>query len=135
MTFILMTVVIDAMGIGLIIPVMPALLREIGDIPLADAAIWGGVLATAFAVMQFLFGPIVDKLERILELLLLIGDLPSFYLEWLRGLRWRKASLGVSLACEHRGDAHWPSTPLSEGMPARVCIICTPSLITFTGVR
>ena len=54
---------------------------------------------------------------------LLIGDLPSFYLEWLRGLRWRKASLGVSLACEHRGDAHWPSTPLSEGMPARVCII------------
>lgn len=63
MTFILMTVVIDAMGIGLIIPVMPALLREIGDIPLADAAIWGGVLATAFAVMQFLFGPIVGALS------------------------------------------------------------------------
>lgn len=63
MTFILMTVVIDAMGIGLIIPVMPALLREVGDIPLADAAIWGGVLATAFAVMQFLFGPIVGALS------------------------------------------------------------------------
>lgn len=63
MTFILMTVVIDAMGIGLIIPVMPALLREIGDISLADAALWGGVLSTVFAVMQFLFGPIVGALS------------------------------------------------------------------------
>ena len=63
LAFILTTVVIDAMGIGLILPVMPALLREIGDIPLADAALWGGVLATAFAVMQFLFGPVVGALS------------------------------------------------------------------------
>ena len=62
-TFILMTVVIDSMGIGLILPVMPALLREIGDIPLADAALWGGVLSTVFAVMQFGFGPIVGALS------------------------------------------------------------------------
>ena len=63
LTFILTTVVIDAMGIGLIMPVMPALLREIGGISLADAAIWGGVLTTVFAVMQFLFGPIVGSLS------------------------------------------------------------------------
>ncbi len=63
LTFILMTVVIDTMGIGLILPVMPALLREIGDIPLADAALWGGMLTTAFAIMQFLFGPIMGALS------------------------------------------------------------------------
>ena len=63
LTFILMTVVIDSMGIGLILPVMPALLREIGNISLADAALWGGVLSTVFAVMQFLFGPVVGALS------------------------------------------------------------------------
>lgn len=61
--FILTTVVIDSMGIGLILPVMPALLREIGDIPLSQAAIWGGALTTVFAVMQFFFSPIVGALS------------------------------------------------------------------------
>ncbi len=61
--FILTTVVIDSMGIGLILPVMPALLRDIGDIPLSQAAIWGGALATVFAVMQFFFSPIVGALS------------------------------------------------------------------------
>ena len=63
LAFILLTTMIDSMGIGLIIPVMPALLREIGDIPLADAAVWGGVLMTAFAAMQFLFGPVIGALS------------------------------------------------------------------------
>lgn len=57
------TVVLDAMGIGLIIPVMPDLLREITGGDLGDAAIWGGILATAFAVMQFLCGPLLGSLS------------------------------------------------------------------------
>ena len=61
--FILVTVVIDAMGIGLIMPVMPDLIREVGGGSLAQAAIWGGILATAFAVMQFLFGPLIGNLS------------------------------------------------------------------------
>ncbi|MEO0751193.1 MAG: TCR/Tet family MFS transporter [Pseudomonadota bacterium] len=61
--FILMTVMIDSMGIGLILPVMPALLLEVGGGTLANAALWGGVLATSFAVMQFVFGPTVGNLS------------------------------------------------------------------------
>jgi len=61
--FILMTVVIDSMGIGLILPVMPALLQEIGGIPLSQAALWGGALTAVFAVMQFFFSPIVGALS------------------------------------------------------------------------
>ena len=61
--FILATTAIDSMGIGLILPVMPALLKEVSDVPLADAALYGGVLATAFAVMQFLFGPTIGALS------------------------------------------------------------------------
>lgn len=54
---------IDAMGIGLIMPVMPDLLREVDGGDLGDAAIWGGILATVFAAMQFLFGPVVGSLS------------------------------------------------------------------------
>lgn len=61
--FILLTVVIDSMGIGLIIPVMPSLLLEVGGGTLAHAALWGGILTTTFAVMQFLCGPTVGNLS------------------------------------------------------------------------
>lgn len=61
--FILVTVVLDAMGIGLIMPVMPDLILEVEGGTLSDAALWGGVLSTVFAVMLFLFGPIVGSLS------------------------------------------------------------------------
>ena len=61
--FILITVMIDSMGIGLILPVMPDLIREIEGTGISDAAVWGGVLATIFAAMQFLFGPTVGNLS------------------------------------------------------------------------
>ena len=61
--FILITVMLDAMGIGLIVPVMPDLIQEVGGGTLAEAALWGGVLSTSFAVMQFLFGPVVGALS------------------------------------------------------------------------
>ncbi|MDR0810182.1 MAG: TCR/Tet family MFS transporter [Gemmobacter sp.] len=63
LSFILITVMIDAIGIGLIYPVMPDLMVEVTGRSLADAAIWGGVLTTAFAVMQFLGSPVVGNLS------------------------------------------------------------------------
>jgi DHA1 family tetracycline resistance protein-like MFS transporter len=62
-TFILITLTLDAMGIGLIVPVMPDLIRAVNGGSLGTAAIWGGILATAFAVMQFIFGPILGSLS------------------------------------------------------------------------
>ena len=61
--FILITVMIDAMGIGLIMPVMPELIQEVSGGTIASAAIWGGVLTTSFAAMQFLFGPMIGRLS------------------------------------------------------------------------
>ncbi len=61
--FILITLVLDAMGIGLILPVMPDLIRDVNGGDLGEAAVWGGVLATTFAVMQFLFGPTLGSLS------------------------------------------------------------------------
>ena len=61
--FILLTVMIDSIGIGIIFPVMPSLLEEITGADVSSAALWGGVLGTAFAAMQFLFGPVVGNLS------------------------------------------------------------------------
>ncbi|WP_170790338.1 TCR/Tet family MFS transporter [Ruegeria lacuscaerulensis] len=61
--FVLLTVMIDAMGIGLVLPIMPELIVEVQGGTLASAAIWGGVLSTTFAAMQFVFGPILGNLS------------------------------------------------------------------------
>ena len=61
--FILLAVVIDGIGVGLIIPVTPELIREVRGISLSDAAVWGGILWASFAVMQFLCGPFLGHLS------------------------------------------------------------------------
>lgn len=55
--------VIDAMGIGLMMPVMPDLIREVTGDSLSDAALWGGVMSTAFAAMQFIFAPTIGAMS------------------------------------------------------------------------
>ena len=61
--FVFVTVAIDAMGIGIIIPVMPDLLQELSNANIGDAARWGGYLAFGYALMQFLFSPIIGALS------------------------------------------------------------------------
>ena len=63
LTFIILTVTLDAMGIGLIFPVMPDLMMQVTRTSLSQAALWGGVIVTSFAVMQFLFGPVVGNVS------------------------------------------------------------------------
>jgi len=63
LTFIMVTMVLDAMGIGLIMPVMPDLIREVQGVSLSDAAVWGGILVSVFAITQFLFSPTLGNLS------------------------------------------------------------------------
>lgn len=84
LVFILITLTLDAMGIGLILPVMPDLIIEVSGGTLASAALWGGVLSTSFAVMQFLFGPVLgnvsDRFGRRPVLLVSLGVLALDYM-------------------------------------------------------
>ncbi len=74
--FVVLTVMIDAIGIGLIIPVLPSLVEEVGGGPLAETAIWLGILASSFSLMQFLFGPVVGNLsDRFGRKPILLGSL------------------------------------------------------------
>ena len=82
---IFITVVLDSMGIGIIIPVMPALFAEVtGTEKISDIAIWGGLLASTFALMQFIFGPILgalsDRYGRKPILLLALFVMAAYYL-------------------------------------------------------
>lgn len=61
--FVFVTVVLDAMGIGIIIPVMPDLLRELSGLTIGQAALWGGYLSFSYALMQFLFSPAIGNLS------------------------------------------------------------------------
>ena len=60
--FVLFNVKTDAMGIGLIVSVMPDLIQAVRGADIGSAALWGGPLSTVFALMQFLFGPVIGAL-------------------------------------------------------------------------
>lgn len=61
--FIFVTLLIDVIGFGIIIPVMPPLISEMMGIDVAEAAPHGGLLLAAFAVMQFVFSPLMGNLS------------------------------------------------------------------------
>ncbi|MCA1856293.1 TCR/Tet family MFS transporter [Massilia oculi] len=62
LNFVLVCIFIDMLGIGLIIPVMPLLVGQF--VPgRDDQALWFGVLASTFGVLQFLFMPALGALS------------------------------------------------------------------------
>ena len=83
-TFILFTLVIDAIGIGLIMPVMPDLIQEVQGTNLSNAAVWGGLLSFTYAIMQFLFGPILGAIsDRYGRRIVLLVSLAAMALDYL----------------------------------------------------
>jgi len=61
--FIFITVLIDIIGFGIIIPVLPGLLAEMNGIEINEASKYGGYLLFAFAITQFLFSPFMGSLS------------------------------------------------------------------------
>lgn len=78
LSFILITVLIDVIGVGIIIPIIPDLLAELAIEDPGEAAKMGGLLISSYAVMQFFFAPILGGLSdqygrRLVILISLIG--------------------------------------------------------------
>lgn len=61
--FLLLTVTLDAMGIGLLIPATPQLILRLTGEGLARAAVYGGWLTATFATIQFLAGPLLGSIS------------------------------------------------------------------------
>jgi len=61
--FIFITLLLDIVGFGIIIPVLPALLVELKQIDINEASTYGGILLVAFAIAQFVFSPVIGNLS------------------------------------------------------------------------
>jgi len=61
--FIFATLLLDVIGFGIIIPVLPRLLSEMQGIGINEASKYGGYLLFAFAVAQFIFSPVIGNLS------------------------------------------------------------------------
>ncbi len=61
--FVLITVMISSIGFGIIIPVLPDLLKELTGLSNSEAAVYGGWLTFVFAVTQFISMPIIGGLS------------------------------------------------------------------------
>ncbi|MBX0289342.1 TCR/Tet family MFS transporter [Hymenobacter sp. HSC-4F20] len=82
--FIFLTLLLDVTGIGIIVPVVPALIRHLTGGSVSEAARVGGWLVFAFAVMQFLFSPVLGNLsDRFGRRPVLLLSLLGFGLDYL----------------------------------------------------
>lgn len=61
--FIFITILVDVIGLGIIIPVVPKLIEQLTGEGISEASRYGGWLVFCFAIMQFLFSPVLGGLS------------------------------------------------------------------------
>lgn len=61
--FIFITLLIDFVGFGIIIPGLPKLIQTLTNSTMSQTAQYGGLLVFAYASMQFLFSPVLGNLS------------------------------------------------------------------------
>lgn len=84
LTFLFVTVLIDAIGFGIVIPVFPGLIVRLTGRNLAGAAEVAGLIMFLYAVMQFICGPIIGGLsDRFGRRPMLLASLAAFGLDYL----------------------------------------------------
>jgi DHA1 family tetracycline resistance protein-like MFS transporter len=92
--FILITLVIDALGFGLVVPIVPSLVLKLSGLSVSGASVWVGLLLAAYALMQFVCAPILgglsDRFGRRPVLLLSLSGICANYLllAWAPSLTW-----------------------------------------------
>ena len=61
--FVFVTVLIDAIGFGIILPVLPGLIMQLTGVSIDRAARYGGMLSFVYALMQFFCAPVLGNLS------------------------------------------------------------------------
>ena len=61
--FIFITLLIDVIGFGIIIPVMPKLISQLKQVDISTASTYGSLLMFAYAFVQFLCAPVLGNLS------------------------------------------------------------------------
>lgn len=92
--FIFVTVLIDVIGFGIIIPVLPQLTQDLTGGNMSEVSRYGGWLMFTYASMQFLFAPVLGNLSdrygrRTIILISLFGfGLDYLLLAWAPSILW-----------------------------------------------
>lgn len=88
LVFIFITVLLDVIGLGIVIPVLPTLIMELTGEGLSAASRYGGWLMFAYAAVQFLAAPIIGGLsDQFGRRPVLLASLFAFGLDYiLQGL-------------------------------------------------
>jgi len=63
LAFIFITMLVDTIGLGVIIPVSPGIIAQLTHQPISGAARWGGWLFFLYALMQFVCAPVIGNLS------------------------------------------------------------------------
>ena len=63
LVFIFITVLIDVIGIGIIIPIIPVLIQELTGGTISQSSSYAALLVLAYSSMQFLFSPVIGGLS------------------------------------------------------------------------
>ena len=84
LAFIFVTVLVDVVGFGIVIPVLPTLIMALAHVGLGAAARLGGYLMFAYSMMQFVFGPVLGGLsDRFGRRPILLASLAAFGFDYL----------------------------------------------------
>lgn len=77
-------VLIDMLGFGIVMPVLPQLIMQLGQLSVDQAAIWAGWLGAGYAALQFVFAPIIGNLsDRFGRRPVLLASLLAFGIDYL----------------------------------------------------
>ncbi|WP_306118223.1 MULTISPECIES: MFS transporter [unclassified Roseitalea] len=109
LTVILLTILINMIGVGLAWPILPKLVQSMGSGAVSEAAAAYAVIGTIYALAQFLFGPLIgmlsDRFGRRPVMLVSLAGLAADYvfaalapnLVWLAFARLLGGILGATL--------------------------------------
>ena len=61
--FILVTILLDTIGFGIVAPVLPELIMELTGEGIGPAARYGGWLFFSYGLMQLIFAPVIGSLS------------------------------------------------------------------------